>query len=114
LGWGSGEEILAGGLLSPNEVQILRKLKGLFVWDERKRHSNVVKHGIDFQDAIEVFSDPDALSIKSRAEHEEDRHLIVGRCKGRVIAVIFTWRGDTIRVISARIARREERQRYGP
>ena len=85
-----------------------------FVWDERKRLSNIEKHGIDFQNAIEVFSDPDALSFKSKAEHEEDRYLIIGRCNGRVITVIFTWRGDTIRVISARIARREERQRYGP
>jgi uncharacterized DUF497 family protein len=85
-----------------------------FVWDEQKRLSNIEKHGIDFQDAIEVFRDPDALSFKSKAEHEEDRNLIIGRCNGRVITVIFTWRGDTIRVISARIARREERQRYGP
>jgi uncharacterized DUF497 family protein len=85
-----------------------------FVWDERKRLSNIEKHGIDFQDAIEVFSDPDALSFQSRVEHEEDRYLIIGRCQGRVITVIFTWRGDTIRVISARMARREERQRYGP
>jgi uncharacterized protein len=92
----------------------LKTSKLVFAWDERKRHSNIEKHGIDFQDAIEVFGDPDALSIISRAGHEEDRHLIIGRCKGRVIAVIFTWRGDTIRLISGRIARREERQRYGP
>jgi uncharacterized DUF497 family protein len=85
-----------------------------FVWDEQKRLSNIEKHGIDFQDAIEVFSDPNALSFRSRAETEEDRFLIIGRGQGRVITVIFTWRGETIRVISARIARREERQRYGP
>ncbi|MCB5173712.1 BrnT family toxin [Microvirga lenta] len=85
-----------------------------FDWDERKRRSNIEKHGIDFLDAIEVFGDPDALSFRSRAEHEEDRYLIIGRCKGRVIAVIYTWRGETVRVISARMARREERQRYGP
>lgn len=85
-----------------------------FIWDEQKRLSNIEKHGIDFQDAIEVFGDPDALSFKSKAGRGEDRYLIIGRCKGRVIAVVFTWRGDTIRVISARVARREERQRYGP
>ena len=85
-----------------------------FMWDEFKRLSNIEKHGIDFQDVIEVFDDPDALSVRSAVETSEGRHLIIGRCKGRVITVIFTWRGNTVRVISARVARREERQRYGP
>jgi uncharacterized protein len=101
-------------LPEPIGIDTLKDPKINFIWDERKRLSNIDKHGIDFQDAVGVFSDPDALSFRSKAEHDEDRFLIIGRCKGRVITVIFTWRGDTIRMISARIARREERQRYGP
>lgn len=85
-----------------------------YTWDEPKRVSNIEKRGIDFQDAVEVFSDPDALSFRSSAEHNEDRYLTIGRCNGRVITVVFTWRDEAIRLISARAARKEERQRYGP
>ena len=83
-----------------------------FEWDESKRKLNISKHGIDFQDAVEVFGDPEVLTLRSAGEHDEPRFLAIGRCQGRIIAVIFTVRGETIRVISARAARREERQRY--
>jgi uncharacterized DUF497 family protein len=71
----------------------------------------LLKHGIDFADAVEIFSDPDQLSYRSRTGIEE-RFVSVGRLRTHLIAVIFTKRGDRIRIISARTARRSERQRY--
>jgi hypothetical protein len=84
-----------------------------FEWDENKRRQNVEKHGIDFVDAKEVFYDPAAYtSISPRSFHER-RYVIVGSMRGALIAVIFTLRDQAIRIISARAARRFERQTYG-
>lgn len=85
-----------------------------FEWDEAKRSRNVLKHGIDFPDALAVFTDPSAMVIRSPVSSEEVRYLIVGRAAQRMITVIFTRRGDLIRLISARVARRTERKRYDP
>jgi uncharacterized DUF497 family protein len=84
-----------------------------FEWDENKRRSNVTKHGIDFDDAKDVFYDPAAYTFLSPRVGSERRHITVGLMRGALIAVISTHRGGTIRIISARPARRNERQRYG-
>jgi uncharacterized protein len=83
-----------------------------FEWDENKRDSNITKHGIDFGDAQEVFSDPTAYTYASNQSANEQRYVTVGSAKGVLMAVIFTLRGLAIRIISARVARRSERQRY--
>jgi uncharacterized protein len=83
-----------------------------FEWDEDKRRSNIEKHGIDFDDAKDVFSDPAAYSYSTRSV-DEPRHVTVGTVKGVLMAVVYTLRGALIRIISARIARRSERERYG-
>jgi len=84
-----------------------------FEWDESKRRSNVVKHGIDFSDATEAFYDPAAFTLRSPHPASERRYVTVGLVRGALIAVIFTIRGEAIRIISARAARRGERQTYG-
>ena len=84
-----------------------------FEWDENKRQANVKKHGIDFVDAIEVFNDPAAYTSLSRHTTNEHRYVIVGSVQGTLIAVIYTLRGEAIRIISARAARRSERQIHG-
>jgi uncharacterized DUF497 family protein len=84
-----------------------------FEWDENKRRSNVAKHGIDFADAKEVFDDPAAYTYYSAKETGERRYVTVGSMKGALVAVISTRRGTIIRIISARVARRIERQIYG-
>jgi uncharacterized protein len=84
-----------------------------FEWDENKRRINVVKHGIDFEDAKEVFFDPAAYMSLSPRTVSERRYVTVGLMRGALIAVIFTRRGNAIRIISARAARRIERQTYG-
>jgi uncharacterized DUF497 family protein len=84
-----------------------------YEWDENKRRSNIVKHAIDFVDAIEVFNDPDAYTYYSSRPNDERRFVTVGVIRGGLVAVISTRRGTTIRIISARAARRIERQAYG-
>jgi uncharacterized DUF497 family protein len=84
-----------------------------FEWDESKRRSNVIKHGIDFGDAAEVFYDPTAYVFLSPHPSSEQRYVTVGLMRGALIAVIFTIRGEAVRIISARAARRSERQTYG-
>jgi uncharacterized DUF497 family protein len=84
-----------------------------YEWDEDKRRANVEKHGIDFLDAIEAFTDPQRYVYRSPRAQKELRLVAVGLVKGALAAVIFTERGDRVRIISARVARRSERQKYG-
>ena len=81
-----------------------------FSWDETKRKSNIQKHDIDFADAVEIFS-AEHLILPARSEIEA-RWIAVGALSNQVIAVIFTLRQDVIRIISARKARKDERERY--
>jgi uncharacterized protein len=84
-----------------------------FEWDENKRRSNVEKHSIDFADAKDVFDDPAARTYASPRSEAERRYMTVGKVGRTVMAVVFTLRGLVIRIISARAASRDERQRYG-
>jgi uncharacterized protein len=84
-----------------------------FEWDENKRLLNVKKHGIDFVDAVDVFSDPVAYTYCSKRPVSESRYVTVGLVKEVLVAVVFTRRDGTIRIISARMARRSERELYG-
>jgi uncharacterized DUF497 family protein len=82
----------------------------LFEWYEEKRLENLRKHGIDFLDAKEVWRG-EVLEVPSeQQEHGEQRRIAYGVLEGRIIAVVFTWRGEARRLISARRARRHERQ----
>jgi uncharacterized DUF497 family protein len=82
-----------------------------FGWDKAKRHANIAKHGIDFLDVLEIFAAPH-LEIAARPTSGERRHLAVGPLDGPIIAVVFTHRGEAIRIISARRARHGERRQY--
>ena len=82
-----------------------------FEWDERKRRSNLVKHGLDFFDISEVFETPHIV-VPSAYEGEEERSLAIGTIAGRCVTVVYTTRSDAIRIISFRRARHAERQKY--
>ena len=84
-----------------------------FEWDNKKNRANVAKHGIDFTRAVGVFSDPAAVSVPSSHRLGEQRYLMVGELDGALITVVYTLRGNKIRIISSRRARRSERKRYG-
>jgi uncharacterized DUF497 family protein len=82
-----------------------------FEWDERKRQSNFDKHGLDFIDVEAVFAGP-YVQVPSFYGSEEERFLAIGLLEGRDVTVVFTFRGEAIRIISFRRARYEERQKY--
>lgn len=83
-----------------------------FEWDETKRGANVAKHGIDFVDAVQVFGDPRQLTYRSSHHSGEERFVSIGAVHGKLIAVVFTQRANKVRIISARAARRVERELY--
>ncbi len=83
-----------------------------FQWDEKKNQSNVKKHGIDFDTAAKVFGDPNRLELwyEDHSRLFEDRFKTIGMLADAIIiiSVIYTERGDAIRIISARPANKEE------
>jgi len=89
-------------------------VKFYFSWDPKKAASNRRKHGISFEEASTVFPDPLAR-IEWDADHPESeaRELILGKSvSGRLLVVSFVQRDSAIRVISARLATRQERHVY--
>lgn len=84
-----------------------------FEWDPAKDASNLIKHGITFAEAAQVFDDPYlVVDDTTKPEHQEVRQRAVGRVNDRYIAVIFTERGEYRRIISARRARTDERRKH--
>ncbi len=83
-----------------------------YEWDKNKAASNQRKHGIDFADAVSVFADDAAITMVD--EHpDEERFVIIGMdVFGRILVVVYTSRGERIRLISARKATGYERQQY--
>lgn len=76
-----------------------------FEWDPAKSESNFQKHGVHFADAVGVLEDEQALWHEDAGNREEDRYVAIGMdYLGRVLIVIFTFRHDIIRLISARPA----------
>jgi uncharacterized protein len=83
-----------------------------YQWDKNKAAINLRKHGIDFADAVAVFSDDLAIST-SDERFEEERFISIGLdALNRLLVVVYTWRGEEIRLISARSATRPERRQY--
>lgn len=81
-----------------------------FEWDSEKNEKNIQKHGISFYDAIEIF-EKRYFNYQSWRNGEE-RMVSVGKMRNKIIAVIHTMRGENTRIISARIARNNERHLY--
>ncbi|NEP56753.1 MAG: BrnT family toxin [Symploca sp. SIO2G7] len=83
-----------------------------YQWNRDKAAKNLRKHGIDFADAVSVFSDDLAMTIFDE-RFDEERFVTIGLdALGRVLVVVYTLRGDEIRLISARKATRQERQQF--
>ena len=88
-----------------------------FSWDDGKSHSNLIKHGISFEESTTVFADENAR-LKHDTHHSqyEDRFVLLGfSAKLRILVVVHAYRQDEteIRIISARKATRKERKQYG-
>ena len=83
-----------------------------FEWDFDKARANLRKHGVDFADAATVFDDPLAVTLPDEGE-EEPRFVTIGSdAEGHLLVVVYAWRGDAIRIISAREATPMERRQY--
>ncbi len=81
-----------------------------YEWDERKRLSNLEKHGLDFFDVGIVF---ESTHVEVPSSHSsEKRRLAIGTLDGRFVTVVYTMRDEATRVISFRRARHEERDTY--
>lgn len=85
-----------------------------FEWDPRKAAANIVKHKVSFQEAVTVFGDPlGRIAEDPRHSEGEERYVLLGLSeRQRLLAVMFTERGEAIRVISARRATRREGRDY--
>jgi len=82
-----------------------------FEWDPKKAETNRRKHWVRFSEAVEVFDDDRVVLLVD--ETSEEKFLAIGMDGfGRVLVVEFTWRGDTIRITSARKATRSEERQY--
>ena len=89
-----------------------------FEWDPGKSQSNVVKHGVSFEEAVEVFDDPLHLSIlDNRFEYFEERWITVGQSAKRRLLVVVNLFFDrdleeVVRIVSAREATKNEQRHY--
>ena len=85
-----------------------------FEWDKRKAESNLRAHGVSFGEATTVFADPLSITISGPDQTSvEMRFLHISlSCFGRLLVVSYTERANKIRLISVRLAARNERKQY--
>lgn len=84
-----------------------------YEWDENKNKVNIAKHGVDFEDAMYIFSGHTLEREDDRYEYGETRFVALGMVDNRVYVVVYTDRDDTTRrIISARKAEPHERKAY--
>ncbi len=84
-----------------------------YEWDDKKNISNILKHGISFEQAREVFLDPNVVYIEDSLHSKvEKRFYALGLVDGEVLTVRFTQRGKSIRIFGAGHWRRGTKQYY--
>ena len=79
----------------------------MFEFDDAKSESNRKKHGIDFNDAQLLWTDPNLLLIPAKTD-DEPRYLAIGIINQKHWSAVVTFRGENVRLISVRRSRREE------
>jgi len=81
-----------------------------FEWDDTKDEANRAKHGVSFEQAKGVFADARALVFDDspHSNPKEKRHRIIGKnSDGLILTVVFTHRGNSVRIISAQVRRKD-------
>ena len=89
-------------------------MQTLFEWDSHKAEANLRRHGVSFEEAQTVFTDPLSITLAD-PDHSEDeeRFIDIGMSDNRrVLVVVYTERVQRIRLISARQATSAERKQY--
>lgn len=86
----------------------------IFEWDSNKAQTNILKHGISFEEASTVLADENSITIYDPAHSlREKRCITIGlSLRKNVIVAVHTERSGTIRIISARLASRKEKKQY--
>lgn len=85
---------------------------GSFEWDETKRARNLRDHDVDFVDVPPLFEGEILESVDDRFDYGETRIQCLGEMGSRVYVVIYTWCGESRRLISARKANAREQRAY--
>jgi len=83
-----------------------------FEWDDRKSERNLRERGFDFEAAKGVFDGHVLEQIDDRRDYGEMRIAATGQIAGRFLVVVYTWRENRRRIISARPAKERERDDY--
>lgn len=83
-----------------------------FTWDERKRQTNLAKHGLDFADAAKVFAGSLALFEDARRDYGEQRMIALGLLDAIVVLLVHVEDDNTVRIISMRKADKHETNLY--
>ncbi len=84
-----------------------------YEWDPAKAKANLAKHGVDFADAVLALDDDHCLTVQDDSSVYESRFVTLGADPyGKLLIVVFTHRGDSIRIISARGATKQEQRHY--
>lgn len=85
-----------------------------FEWDPVKAEENLRKHGVSFPEAASAFADELSLTEMDEAHSEaEERYVLTGiSVRQRLVVVVHTERGQSIRIISARLATPREKRAY--
>ena len=78
-----------------------------FEFNEQKNKANLLKHGINFIDAQDLWNDPRLLEIPAKTE-DEPRYLLIGLIGGKHWSAVITYRNASVRLISVRRSRPEE------
>lgn len=79
-----------------------------FEWDEAKHAKTLRERGIGFDDGARIFAGPVAIWQDTRRSYGELRFRAVGKSEGDILHVVFTWRGERMRIISVRRANQKE------
>ena len=84
-----------------------------FEWDKTKDAANIAKHGLSFSQVTAIFDGFCVYARDSRYDYGEQRFLAIGALEAEaVVVVVFTYRGEKLRIISARPANKSERRHY--
>lgn len=84
----------------------------MFEWNGEKWELNLEKHKVDFYDAVLIFENETFECIDDREDYGEIRINAIGYVDDEYYVVTYTWRGENMRIISARKAGRRDRRKY--
>jgi len=82
-----------------------------FRYDQRKSTSNLRKHGIDFEQAQQLWDDPNLVELAARSD-DEPRSIVIARFNDQYWSVVITYREEEIRLVSVRRSRKAEVELY--